>query len=242
MSERTPILFVGAIAAIALLIGVVGLSSTPDQRSGSSVAPSGTVHAVAPSALEERVAALETEVASLRAELTERPSRRDRRRRGEATSNDEEIARRIGRATLRDQPGGRDALIEALDEGDPEVEDRIGALVKDQLNEQREERIERRQERVEQRSRQRVDRLAESVGLDASQIEILNDALQAERQQTFALFRAAREDQTWGEAREKADAIRGETDSTVSESLDASQMEAWQEMREEEQSRRRGGR
>ncbi len=242
MSERTPILLVGAIAAVALLISVAGLNSSADEQPAASTDASATASAATTSTLEERVAALEAEVQSLRAELKERPPRRDRRHRSEARSSDEEIARRIGRATLESQPGGRDALIEALDEGDPEVEDRIGALVKDQLDEQREQRWERRQERYEERSRERVDRLAESVGLDADQIETLNTALQAERQQVFTLFRAAREDHTWGEAREKADAIRAETDAVVSESLNATQMEGWQEMREEEQSRHRGGR
>jgi hypothetical protein len=242
MSERTPILLVGAIAAVALLISVIGLNSSSDEQAVGGTDGPGAASGTSTSTLEERVATLEAEVVSLRAELKERPPRRDRKRRGEASPSDEEIARRIGRATVRDQPGGRDALIEALDEGDPEVEDRIGALVKDQMEEQREERWERRQERFEERSRERVDRLADSVGLDAGQIETLNNALQAERQQTFTLFRAAREDHTWGEAREKADAIRAETDSTVSESLNATQMDAWQEMREDEQSRHRGGR
>ena len=240
MSERTPLLFVGAIAAIALLVSVIGLKSSAPEPSAQSAAAAVAAPDASASTLEGRVASLEAEVVALKTQLRERPRRRSREARADVGGDDEELARRIARGTVAREAGGRDALIEALDEGDPEVEDRIGALVKDQLVEEREERWERRQERLEQRSQERVARLAEEVGLDAGQVEALNAALEEEREQTYTLFRAAREDHTWGDAREKADVIRAATDADVAGTLNAEQLDAWQQMRDDEQAQRRG--
>jgi len=243
MSDRTPLLLVGALAAVALLLGVVNLGSAPDAVPGDST--SGPVGAaVSTTDLVTRVAALEAEVKSLRAELDERlRRRRGRGGRGDAGPDelevsDAELARRIGRATV-EATGGKEALIEALDEGDPEVEDRIGAMVRDQLEEERDARAERRMERMEERSRRRIDELAEQAGLDEAQVTVLNDLLSAERDQIHTLFRAAREDGSWMDAREKAGEIRAQTDASVGESLSGDALDAWQEMRDEEQARRR---
>ena len=237
MSDRTLVLFVGALAAVALLLGVKNLGSgavAPIVAEQSADAASGVI---APP-LEERVAALEAELIVLRDALEARP-RPHRGRAGDDADGDRERARRVGRASV-DAATGKESLIEALDEGDPEVEERIGALVRDQLETEREERWDRRQERMEERSRERLTTLADDVGLDAAQVDVLHAALTAERDQIVPLFRAAREDGNWREAREKATVVRAATDEQVAESLDAEQLQGWQEMRDEEQTQRRG--
>lgn len=234
MPDRARLSLLTGVVLVALLgFGALYLGATSDD-------PAATAASVDAAGLEQRVARLEADVLSLRAELAARPPRRGVPARADRDASDRAAARRIGRATADQEVPARAALIEALDEADPEIQDRIGALVQDQMEEQQEERRQRREQRFAERSAEAVAHLAEQVGLDARQVQTLNAALEAEREQTFALFRAAREDQTWGAAREKADAIRAQTDSDVAQTLDAEQLQAWQEMRDEEQERRRG--
>lgn len=238
MSDRTPFLFAGAAASVLLLGAILYTSMAAEPVPGASVDVPATAASATAQSLEERVAALEQEVSALRAELAERPRRKRGRGGAGLAADDEELARRIGRASVVGGDG-KEALIEALDEGDPEVEGRLSALVRDELEAERDAEWDRRRERRSERSRERIDELASQVGLDASQVEFLNETLEAERDQIFPLFRAAREDGTFREAREQAEAIRAETDEKVAGTLAGEQLEAWQELREEQSRRRR---
>ncbi len=133
-----------------------------------------------------------------------------------------------------------DSILEVLDSDDPEVRDRLDAIVRDSLEAEREERWDRRRERIEQRTAERLDQLAQDSGLTDAQVDTLDVALANEREEIFALFRQAREDGSWADAREKAEAIRAATDERVAGQLDDGQREAWAAFREEEAPR--GGR
>ncbi len=125
-----------------------------------------------------------------------------------------------------------------LDSDDPQVRERLDALVRDSLEEEREQRMERRRERAEQRAAERLDQLANDANLTRAQVDELDAALAQEREEIFAIFRAAREDGSWNEARQKAGEIRTGTDEKVAELLSEGQLDAWNAMREEDAQRR----
>mgnify|MGYP000182460894 CR=1 FL=1 len=234
MSTNTT-LALGAGAALAIGIAVFVMGSSSEEPD-----------------LSARVAELEAKVARLEAER-ERPRReRPRELRGEGRRRgdrpmraaraggppDDREVEEIARRALRRADGDPDAVLEVLDSDDPEVRDRLDALVRDSMEAEREERWERRRERIEQRVAERLDQLAQDASLNDAQVDALDTALAAEREEIFALFRQAREDGSWADARDKADAIRAATDERVAGQLDDTQRDAWDSFREEEASRR----
>ena len=202
--------------------------------------------------LEARVASLEQEVATLKMELErgreKGPRRRtiqgDGTRRGRAavaTLDDESLARGIARkASIVGSPGqeAQGAVLDVLDSDDPEVRDRLDALVRDSLEEEREQRMERRRERIEQRAAERLDQLASDANLTRAQVDELDMVLSLEREEIFSMFRAAREDGSWNEARQRAGEIRTVTDDKVAGLLSGTQLDAYNAMREEDAQRR----
>ncbi|MCO4771306.1 MAG: hypothetical protein KDA24_14830 [Deltaproteobacteria bacterium] len=234
MSQSNPAIALGAVVALGVLGLVVWSTQSPP--------------AAADEALAQRVAALEEDVASLREQIDSRRARGERRGRGggrrgpeaSAAMNDEDLARSIAREARRMGPPDRppENLDEVLAADDPAVRERVGELVRDTLEEERESRMERRRERMEQRTAERLTQLSDDAGLDGSQVDRLDSALTQEREDIFALFRAAREDGTWADAREKADALREATDEQVRSVLDEEQLQAWDAFRVEEAERR----
>ena len=93
-----------------------------------------------------------------------------------------------------------------------------------------------------ERAERMVRELAEEVGFSEVQVGQLNELLETERDEISALFREARKEHTYGEARDKARELREETDSEVGEVLDEEQQEAWNKRREEELARYYGRR
>lgn len=238
MSQSNPAILVGAVIAVGAL-GVLFWSGQSAEPSPDTV-------------LEARVASLEQEVATLKMELERRRERGQRRgaargdgsrlgRAAGATLDDESLAREIARKARVGGPPGEEAqgaVLDVLDSDDPQVRERLDALVRDSLEEEREQRMERRRERAEQRAAERLDQLANDANLTRAQVDELDAALAQEREEIFAIFRAAREDGSWNEARQKAGEIRTGTDEKVAELLSEGQLDAWNAMREEDAQRR----
>ena len=72
----------------------------------------------------------------------------------------------------------------------------------------------------------------ESQELDEGTRSQLSTLVEQEHELIATLFRQAREDMSWHEARDEAHALREETDESVAEILEEEQFEAWQESRE----------
>ncbi len=201
--------------------------------------------------------ALQAEVTALNAQVAELESRRGRRGKrvagerpqgsispaaSEAWSDPE---RRI-RNRIRDRieataPGGATSVetVGAAIEADPAVRDKITNLVRDELAAERDERWDRRRERWGERAEQRLDELSQAISLSPGQREQLGTVLSDERDTVGDLFRAAREDGSWMEAREQAVTIRAASDAQVKALLDETQYAGWEAMRVEEEERRR---
>lgn len=135
-------------------------------------------------------------------------------------------------------PASIEQVGEAI-EADPEVRSKITDLVRDELAAERDQRWERRAERRAQRDEERLDQLSSSLDLSTEQREQLSGVMADERETIGSLFRAAREDGSWMEARDQAVTIRAENDARVQELLDDDQYAGWDAMRTEEEERRR---
>ncbi len=232
MSQSNPLLAVGAVLAVAALGAVVWWPQPTEPPLESS--------------LEARVLALEEEVVTLREQVARSRAGRSpgvggRGGRGGSTASaaflgdDVRSARSIGRGARGAAP---DVLLDAASAEEP-LDSRVGQLVREQLKEEREERMERRRDRMEARTAQRLDQLATDAGLSPGQVDELEAALTLEREEVIAVFRAAREDGSFGEAREKMESIKEETDAKVGGLLEGTQLDAWNAYREEEDARRR---
>ena len=132
------------------------------------------------------------------------------------------------------------AVMEALESYNPQIRDRLRAVVQEEQEQLREERMQQRRERWEERSRERLAALAQGASLSSDQHATLGEWLNRERDQITELFAQARRDFSFGEARDKAVEIREETDAQVRELLDEDQLTAYQAMRTEEVNRRFG--
>jgi hypothetical protein len=148
---------------------------------------------------------------------------------------------RIRHTIETERPGGAasvEAVGEAL-EADPEVRGKVANLVREELAAERDQRWERRAERRQQRDEQSLDDLSSRINLTAEQRVDLSAVLSDERETIGSLFRAAREDGSWHEARDQATTIRAENDERVRELLDEGQFAGWDAMRTEDEERRR---
>jgi hypothetical protein len=239
MGQSNPAIALGALVALGLLGGILfsTLSAAPDADEGGEAA------------LLARVETLEQEVAALRVEVARRPgggARGGREGRGPRPGGgaarlggDEEAARGIARRALDAGAGEVDLAGAPLDPDDPVFQERVGEVVRETLEDEREQRWERRRERMEARAAERLGQFASDAGLDAAQVDEVDAALTQEREEIFAMFRAAREDGSWDDARARAEGIREQTDVKVGAVLRGAQTEAWAAFREEEEASRR---
>ncbi len=239
--------------------------SAPKNNSAILLAAAGVVALLAAVLLrpsggptQEEFAAVQAEVAALTLQVAELQARRGKRgprvegqqpagslSRSGDERRDPDPEQRM-RARMRDaieaaEPGlggSMEAVGEAI-EADPEVREKITSLVRDELEAERDERWERRRERWAERSEQRLDELNEQLALSPSQRTQLAAVLSDERDVLGELFRAAREDGSWMEAREQADGIKAANDQRARDALDDEQYTGWQAMRAEDEERRR---
>lgn len=122
----------------------------------------------------------------------------------------------------------------ALESDDPELRDSLRKAIAEEQDTLREERWRERQQRREERTRERIGELAVEADLDATQEEQIEELLLAEIGEVSTLFRDARRDMNWGEARQKAEDLRAETDKKARDVLDEKQFEAYEKMRQDE--------
>lgn len=193
--------------------------------------------AAAPVALETRVRHLEAQLdAPARAGRVERRARPPQRVEAPAAPGAPMV---VPAAAPPSSPG---ALMDLLESDDPVLRERFRAVLQEEQQNLFEERREQQQARQAERAHERVTRLAARVQLSEQQVNWLNDALDAERDQVSDAFAKAREDQNFPEARDKAAQIRAATDEQVKAQLKGDQFSAYQDMREEERRRFTGQR
>jgi hypothetical protein len=162
------------------------------------------------------------------------------RRRRAARALDEEI--------FGAEPEARSPLASrrpAADDAAPGAPEEIAELVAAEVDRRDKERWERRRERMIESTEEATREFATEHKLDEKTANQLAVMVTAEREQLFDIFRQARAgDLPFSEAREKADTLRGETDTNVEALLDDDAFKAYQERREEERGpwRRRGRR
>lgn len=185
-------------------------------------------------ALTARIESLEAEVSALKVEREARAADDDEAPRARRIAR--RAARRAAEAEAEDAPaaGGADpaAIAEAIGD-DPKVRTQLRRLIAREREAEREARHERFQERAAERTRQMVSDLADEVQLDEAQTSLVQEKLDAERKVVMDLFRNAREDGTFLEARQEADAIREATDAQVKAKLSEAQFKRYEELREE---------
>ncbi|MCP4872324.1 MAG: hypothetical protein GY898_26790 [Proteobacteria bacterium] len=238
MESKVPLF----VLAAAIVLGALAVATSGD----------GDVEA-----LEARIASLERQVQTLEQQAATETTRAQVRR-----STAEASAAFEGRR--RDRPRGHrgaalpgvdvesdvvvprasPALADALREGsdDPEVREQLGAVIRDEMDAAREERWEERRERSALRREERVEQLRADAGLTDEQADFVEGLLTDESEAVWAMFRAAREDGSWGDAHDKADEMRADTDERAGEQLSDEQLAAYRAMREEEEARRFGRR
>lgn len=212
---------------VALVVGYLWRGDPP-AAADAPRARTGRVLAPRIKALEARVASLEAEAA--RREAADAPDGADEiapadARRAPARPRPVEVA--------ADAPPEATGVAQALAKGDPAVRNQLRRLIAQEREAEREARHERFRERAAERTRQMVDDLADQTGLDADQRGLVQERLDEERKLVMGLFRAAREDGTFHEARREAEAARDATDAQVKAELSDAQYARYLELRDE---------
>jgi len=209
---------VGALAIAAVGLGAWILMSSPDEDSAPTAGrdrgrarSSGEDGERSREALEDRVVALEGEVAQMKRQLTGlRMTRTSAAARG-ATAEDDEL--------------------EAIAE-DGEFEGVVRDIIETEREEAREKRTDMMRERFAERHREVLDQLAATAGLAKSEQESIETLWETETDKIIPLFAQAREgDRPFREVREEADEIRAATDASVEEMLTPEQFQTYEEMR-----------
>ncbi len=190
--------------------------------------------------LEARIEILQDRVETLEKRRGRRgprgpEARRDRRERGDEGGWSEGRERRRGDG----RRGGAPDLAAALDTADPEVREKVSNLVREEMEAASEQRWEERRRRRAERIERALADFAAAQSLSAADQEGLTDLWADERETITDLFRKAREDMSWGKAREEAEAIRERTDAAAREMLSEENYAAWVVLREEENPRHR---
>lgn len=193
-------------------------SSSPSPDARAAVAPTasaGESSAAPPDeALRRRVAALEAEVDALRRTVASirrgSPASAGRSARGPQTVT----------ATVGD------------DDRAPRLEG-VKRVVRDEMEQMREDRRGRREARMVERLEQRLAAFNSAAGLSDSQARTVGRLLREEQGQVLVAFREARKDMTWEAARAEVEALRERTDERVAEALEPGQLPAYEAAREE---------
>jgi hypothetical protein len=189
-------------------------------------------------ALSARVEALEGQIAKMK----------DRRRKrgghhGQSALRDGTGQRSMSMAAAMATPAersGGEQVLEVLESEDPEVRERLRDVIDDELQSRREQRRAERREQKKANAEKMVQGLISEYGISDSQAGSLRELLSDEHDQIRELFELARQDHSWGEARDKAQDLREENNEDVSELLDEDAYKAWQEQRDAEIARHYG--
>lgn len=153
--------------------------------------------------LEDRVAALEREVVTLRRAL--------------AMRGRVEIASGSTPESIAD---------------DPVLEQEVRGIVEEEREREREREMERRRDRFEELRTETLDELVKVAGLSDDQRTTIDELWSSEADRMLPLMMAARSgDKGFGEVREEARTIRQETDDAVRAMLSDEQFESYEELR-----------
>ena len=183
--------------------------------------------------LERRVMRLERDAQRAREAFAEPPARARSGSEGARLVGSSSRAKRVAEPVQR---ATESAVMDLLESEDPVIQERIGEVVRRERERAFEERQTQMLVRMSERSRERVAMVAEEVALSVAQVEWINTALEEERERIFDLFAAARQEGEFREVGEEVRKLREETDQNAARELDADQLEAFREMREEERS------
>ncbi len=155
----------------------------------------------------------------------------------EATAGDRAAAARIVAA----RPDSELSVEDVLDSDDPEVRDKLRTVIAEEQEKLRDTRWTQRLERRKARTTERIREFADEHKLDAVQTEQLEELITKEVDVVGEIFRDARRDMNFEDAREMVGIVRGETDKEAEGILDGEALEAYQTMRAEEAERFGGG-
>jgi len=137
-------------------------------------------------------------------------------------------------------------LVGALRDNDAQLPDSLKAgvtnAVRDLRAEEERERDERRRTAVEQRIEDDLAELTSKLGLDNTQVAQVRTVMQKSEQARTAAFTAAREQGDFGGMREKMRSLRQESNDELQKVLTPVQFTQYEEWREGERDRDRGGR
>jgi hypothetical protein len=207
------------IQALTQLVGEPTGAAVADEREPSH-----------PAGLVTRVRQLETQLGDLGQTVrVERRARREPPEARPASSAESPPAVAL--------PNTERAVMALLDSENPQIHERLRAVVQEEQQRLSDERRDQWQARAAERSRGRVTELAARVGLSDKQTDWLNDTLDAEREQLSDLFAQAREDQNFADMRGKATQLRAATDASVKAQLKDDQFAAYTDMRAEDRRR-----
>jgi len=236
MTQKLPWILV-AILGAALLYMHMSHGEQIDQLNRSlsgnqSVHMAGTGDDNDGPALLSRITLLESQVADLKA-----------RRKGRAGPGGLLGARRAatgagaGQASMLEaRAAGRtgEQVLEVLESDNPEVRSRLHDVIDEELSNRRERRRDERRERRAAETEQMVQDMTREYALSGSQSTSLRDLLSDEQEQIREFFQAARQDHSWGEARDKAQDLREDNDAEVMDLLSEQAYESWQAKRDAE--------
>jgi len=239
MEAKTTALPLAAFLLV-LVIGAIWMTSGEESDHGAET--DALVTRIA--ALEQQVTTLQAEVETLRSTPAPR-ARRDDRRRGDRRRGG--MHRSGGPdadwASTATSPERVEAALQAAAAGeDEQTREILGSVIRDEMEQARDERREDRRTRRAERQERRLAQLVDDAGLSQSQHESLSALLETEREDVYVLFQAAHDEGNWGEARDQAEELRAATDDHAAALLSDEQAEAWSAMREEEEARRFGRR
>jgi len=228
------LIIAGAIALAGLMVAfALSRGETRGDQPGDLDTPLSSDTEIA--ALQRKVQALESDLRLLRRELDQ--------------ARDEGLGRPPGAAHATAAPGKpaignlmpgapeeetREAVIDALASPDPEVRQRLRAVLQEEHERMRDERFDEHMARSKARSMERLNRLASEASLSATQVREVAGFLDTESEQLRGIFREARRDHSFGEARDQAEQLRAQTDQQVKDVLEEEQFQAYQSMRAEE--------
>ncbi len=124
-----------------------------------------------------------------------------------------------------------------FDPADPTVRGQLREVIAEEQESLREERWDQRAQQREARLRTQLQDLAQKTEMDEIVTEQLTDLLVVEQTEASDIFRQAREDFSWDEARDKVATLRAATDARARELLDEDEFAEYEKMRTEETSR-----
>lgn len=144
------------------------------------------------------------------------------------------------RAVLTGSGDAADVVAQALDSDDPVVRDKLAEVFREEQQRLEQERDDRRMDHRLERLKAQITEFSERVGLSAQDTVWLTDRLSAESYEIRDMWRAARENGTWHETRDKMTEVRERTETEVKDVLDEDAYAEFEKMREEEVARFRG--